>query len=315
MGGAGNPRFWLMRLPILRCAIALTLAGVVACDSSSSPSASPAPFDTIVAQGTGAVDASEDAGAQGPLTVDASEGGDVAAAQPQASTYSGSPLCNASAASVCYPDNPTTAQNCHTAPDGGAYDPDAGYADAGVACHIGSTDAGPQPQCSSSGPNQEGASCHLSSDCTVGDECVGDPGICRHYCCLGVSVCSSSEFCDIRPKAQDPSTQVPVCIPLRPCGLIDEWSDAGECPALETCAVARIDTGATSCVPTGGAAEGESCQTDHCAAGLVCLGVTCFKLCHTAVPKECSADQTCKASLPIFPNPLVGVCQTADAGY
>lgn len=304
--GTGYLRFWLMRPPILRCAIALTFSGVAACASSSPAPAPSTPLDTIVVQG--------------PVTVDASTNIDVAASQPQASSYVGSPLCNAGPQSVCYPDNlasdPTTAENCHTAPDGGAYDPDGGYADAGLACHIASSDAGPQPQCSTSGPNQEGASCHLSSDCAVGDECVGDPGVCRHYCCSGVGVCDSTQFCDIRPEAEDPSTGVPVCVPLRPCGLIDEWSDAGECPAMETCAVARVETGATSCVPTGAASEGESCKTEHCAAGLVCLGPTCFKLCHTAAANECSASQACKAALPVFPNPLVGVCETVlDSGY
>jgi hypothetical protein len=229
-------------------------------------------------------------------------------------------LCNASAATGCYPDDlaayPITARTCRAAPDGGVYDPDAGYADAALACHVTHDDAGaPIPECSPSGVNQDGASCHLSTDCASGSECVGDPGICRHYCCSGVGPCTASEFCDIRPKAQDPSTQVPVCVPIRSCGLIDQWSDAGACPAQETCAVARDDTGATSCVPVGPASEGESCAADHCAAELICLGATCFKLCHTASPVECSSKQTCKAALPLFPNPSVGVCEaSSDAG-
>jgi hypothetical protein len=307
-----------MRFPILLYAMALTGAAGSACSAESTPSSNgtafgPAPPNTL------------DAGSPAQLPsqgsdADASDGALFISTQPQAPQYVGSPLCHAGPASVCYPDNlatdPTTAQDCHTAPDGGAYDPDGGYADAGLACRITWSDAGPQPQCSTSGPNQDGASCHLSTDCALGDDCVGDPGICRHYCCSGTGPCAATDFCDIRPKAEDPDTLVPVCIPLRPCGLIDEWSDAGACPALETCAVARDDTGATSCVPIGAATEGESCQTEHCAAGLVCLGMTCYKLCHTAVPSECSTNQTCKAALPLFPNPLVGVCESAtDASY
>jgi hypothetical protein len=311
-------RVWLMRFPILLYVTALACVGVSACSlqSSSSDGASFAlgPANTLDA---GSPPESLSPGSD----ADASDGALFLSAQPPAAKYVGSPLCNATPASVCYPDNlatdPTTAQDCHTAPDGGAYDPDGGYADAGLACRITGSDAGPQPQCSPSGPNQDGASCHLSADCALGDDCVGDPGICRHYCCSGTGPCAASQFCDIRPKAEDPGTLVPVCIPLRPCGLIDEWSDAGACPAMETCAVARDETGATSCVPIGPATEGESCSTDHCAAGLVCLGaMTCYKLCHTAVPSECSTNQTCKAALPVFPNPLVGVCESAtDASY
>jgi hypothetical protein len=296
-----------MRFPTPQCALALTCLGVQACSSASSAPEGSGPLNTIV------VEASEGG--------DASESPDATTAQVPAARYFGSPLCNALVAPGCYPDNlpayPATAQNCLIAPDGGAYDVDGGYADAALACHVTRTEAGiPQSQCTTSGPNQDGASCHLSTDCAVGDECVGDPGVCRHYCCSGVGPCTATQFCDIRPKAQDPSTQVPVCIPLRPCGLIDEWSDAGECPAMETCTVARDETGATSCVPIGAAVEGESCAADHCADGLVCLGLTCFKLCHTATPTECSMNQTCKAALPLFPSPLVGVCEeSSDAGY
>jgi hypothetical protein len=318
MGRSYPPRARLMRSPILRYAMAVACLGVSGCALQSNASGgtafNPGPANTLDAGSPTEVVLSSDA--------DASETALGISTLPQAPQYFGSPLCNAGGpTSVCYPDNlatdPTTAQNCHTSPDGGAYDPDGGYADAGLACRVSGSDAGPQPQCSTAGPNQDGASCHLSTDCALGDDCVGNPGICRHYCCSGSGPCAASQFCDIRPKAEDPDTLVPVCIPLRPCGLIDEWSDAGACPAMETCAVARDETGATSCVPIGDAAEGESCKTDHCAAGLVCLGgMTCYKLCHTAVPSECSTNQTCRAALPLFPNPLVGVCESAtDASY
>jgi len=289
--------------------------GYVASSGGASASGS-ASGGSVSASGTTA--GGSGVGVSEPEPTDAAEGSDAAVVV--APTYLGSPLCNASAARGCYPDNlpayPVSARSCRTAPDGGTYDPDAGYADAALACHVSRDDAGaPLPECTPSGPNQDGASCHMSTDCAAGSECVGNPGICRHYCCSGVGPCSSSEFCDIRPKAQEPSTEVPVCVPIRSCGLIDQWSDAGACPAQETCAVARYDTGATSCVPIGTAGDGESCATDHCASGLICLGSTCFKLCHTAAPSECSKKQVCKAALPLFPNPSVGVCEaSSDAG-
>src|SRR5580698_8214921 len=182
-----------MRFPILLCAIALASLGVSACAIGESPSPAGffAPPNTIDATAsTGPSMVSPDA--------DASETTLAVGAQPPAHLYMGSPLCNFTPLSVCSPDNlasnPTTAEDCHTAPDGGAYDPDGGYADAGLACRVTMSDAGPLPQCSTSGPNQDGASCHLSTDCAVGDECVGDPGICRHYCCSGTGPCTATQF-------------------------------------------------------------------------------------------------------------------------
>jgi hypothetical protein len=296
-----------MRLRILRWALATLCVGLTACALGSTATDSiSGPPNTVVVQG--------------PEAGDASEAAQISLSPPTAALYFGNALCNASQNSGCYPDNlsndPTTTLSCNAAPDGGTYDPEGGYADAALACRVARTGAGPQAQCSLGGTNQDGASCHLSSDCTVGDECVGNPGVCRHYCCSGVGPCSATQFCDIRPKAEDPTLEVPVCIPLRPCGLIDEWSDAGVCPPMETCAVARDETGATSCVPIGGAGEGESCAKDHCGAGLICLGFACFKLCHTATSSECATGEVCKAALPLFPNPLVGICETpTDAGY
>jgi hypothetical protein len=135
---------------------------------------------------------------------------------------------------------------------------------------------------------------------------------------LGDGACGSDQFCDIQPTAKDPGELVPVCVPIRPCGLLNLWSDAGACPSAQTCAVARLDTGLTSCVAIGAAGEGDSCDTDHCASGLLCLGPTktvpghsCFRLCHTQGATECAANQICHTGRPTFLNPLVGVCEDA----
>jgi hypothetical protein len=92
------------------------------------------------------------------------------------------------------------------------------------------------------------------------------------------------------------------CILLQPCPL-----------QKETCAVVR-DDGRTSCVATGNAKAGQSCDTEHCAAGLVCLGSagerTCFTLCSTRMPAlQCASTQKCQGGLPLFPDPDIGICQ------
>src|ERR1700730_168461 len=50
----------------------------------------------------------------------------------------GSPLCNATFASVCYPDNwaATNAKSCGLVPDGGAFNFSGGNDNAQLACHI-----------------------------------------------------------------------------------------------------------------------------------------------------------------------------------
>ncbi len=265
-----------------------------------------------------------DASADATTTDEASNTFDI---MPPPATQ-GSPLCNASAVPTCMPDLPTTAKECHKAPDGGGYDPDAGYGDASLGCHVVPGDAGDEvtPECLPVGPGLEGSSCRHSTDCAPGNECVG-AGVCRHYCCSGNHACADfpdaeggallAQFCDIQPALETPLL-VPVCVPLRPCRLLNDVGGtsgaAGTCPPSETCAVVWAESGATSCVPVGDAHVGEGCETRHCAAGLMCLGGQCLKLCHTATAAQCGAGQTCRGGLPVFPDPLVGVCDhAADA--
>ena len=101
--------------------------------------------------------------------------------------------------------------------------------------------------------------------------------------------------------------EVPVCMPAHPCDLLQP----GTCPSGQTCAVVRED-GSLSCVEVGAAPAGKSCQTEHCASDLVCLGAatrTCYALCQVGKSNQCPASQTCKGGLPLFVDPSVGVCQ------
>src|SRR5579883_229078 len=169
-------------------------------------------------------------------------------AQKIRAQYQGSPLCNAVRWKGCYPDDPrtSTASECALAPDGGPYNVAGGYDNVELGCHVvrANQPLGVQPVCTPAGAGGDGATCTRGLDCAPGYECVGD-GTCRHYCCAG-SCGSEGEFCDLQATS-DTMLEVPVCMPLRPCGLLDTPSDAGSCSGGETCAVAR-DNGATSCV-------------------------------------------------------------------
>jgi hypothetical protein len=234
--------------------------------------------------------------------------------------FQGNPLCHASRAiGACYPDDPITpitATACNE--DGGG-----GDSGAGLACHVSSS--GSLPVCLPAGHGMDGDPCMASTDCAGGFECAGS-GTCRPYCCSGLSRCAAGddaggtgEFCDIQQATGTGGTEVPVCMPIRSCNLLDQLThlDGGsQCGSDETCAVVRGDNGATSCVAIGTAMVGDPCDTEHCAAGLVCLGTSqrkCYELCLTppsvapAVP-PCPAGLTCKGGQPLFPDLAVGIC-------
>ena len=271
----------------------------------STPQAADAPGPTKVVGPTGG----SDAGDAAAPTVDVDAGEVDASAAPREQNNK---LCMVS--TTCDPDTAETAASCHVAPDGGAYDPGAGYADAGLACRvqpsasIASNGLGMPTTCAVAGPGVAGAKCKLPSDCAAGLDCVGE-GVCRHYCCAGNSQCSSQEFCDVQSLAFATTTKVPVCMPIQPPGGCSLWPK-GSCTA-GTCAIVH-DDGTTGCVETGPKLAGESCDVDHCAFGLVCLGALnarlCYALCDTR-GTSCTAPQTCQGGLPLFQDPNVGVCQ------
>jgi hypothetical protein len=113
-------------------------------------------------------------------------------------------------------------------------------------------------------------------------------------------------------------------MPVRPCGLPGESTDAGRCAqGNETCAVVLVglvsdSVPAASCVQAGMAGVGASCEVDHCAPGLTCIGSwgnkICYTLCDTTdASSECVGSQVCSGGLPLFPDPTTGVCKQAVA--
>jgi hypothetical protein len=275
-----------------------------------------------------------------PYTPNASDAGQPEAmALPDTTSgiappFQGSPLCNASLVTgCCYPDNPTNPQACAQAvcspgPDAGASDSAGAFAAVTLGCHVYPTGGAPNaataagalsgapnvaPGCLPAGLGVDGVLCSGPSSCASSYECVGGsggfPGTCQHYCCQGTAACTDGQFCDIQPTTAEPATNVPVCMPIDPCPLLV----SGACGPYNsrTCAVVR-DDGRTSCVAIGNAKAGESCDTEHCAMNLVCLGSpgqrTCFALCHTKNP-QCPAPQKCQGGPPFFPEPDVGICQ------
>ncbi len=221
---------------------------------------------------------------------------------------------------MCDPDVPYTASSCDKAPDGGAYDPSAGYGDSILACRVqpssagNSSDLGLGPLCSVAGSGTAGDACTTATDCAAGFDCVGKD-VCRHYCCAGNSQCGAQEYCDIQPLATANTTRVPVCMPVVACSLESALpmpvANALACGTMETCGIVRED-GTTGCVEVGDVTAGNPCDTGHCQAGLVCLGALnarlCYPLCNTT-QSQCAAPMTCQGGLPLFQDPTVGVCR------
>lgn len=241
-----------------------------------------------------------------PSDASASVGSDSAAGDAGARAYEGSPLCNALKSTArCFPDDPT-ATGCEQEQDAAA----AGDAAIDWACRAGPSIAA-GPICTVAGNGKDGDACQRGTDCAAGFECVGN-GQCRRYCCENLCPASGSRpaFCDIQPTAESSSRRVPVCTPVRSCKLLTE----GYCGPNETCAVVRAD-GTTSCVARGSVPVGGSCDEEHCAAGLVCLGPLgsrkCFQLCRTAADdcKTATTKLQCRAAAPLFPDPAVGICE------
>jgi hypothetical protein len=246
----------------------------------------------------------------------------------------GNPLCRLSQASAdgglygCNPDQPASSIDC--AMDGGAAAGDGGS----YACRVQpappsssgmNSPTTPATGCSaSSGDRVDDAECTTSNDCAPTFECVGTAGgtagRCRQYCCAGNSACGdpdaglATRFCDVQFLNQASATPVPVCMPIDPCNLQDQLLAATPptCPQTQTCAVVRED-GQTGCVDIGGQGPGDSCERDHCQAGLVCLGApgqrVCYTLCDTQNGAQCTAPEKCQGGLPLFQDPRVGVCR------
>jgi hypothetical protein len=324
-----------VRTSRFHCAFALgaVVAGAAACTASSSAGTefvdSPGPVGST-SNGTSS------AAAEGAFAEDAAPALGVAA------VVIGSPLCNAMAESDCYPDlqsgqcellndaaliaSSASADAAASAADASALldaslDARVGADAAGAfGCHVAQTSAtAVTPICVTAGPGGDGSACATVSDCAPGFECVG-AGTCRRYCCGGT--CDDTHFCDVQSEVasgvDEAGVVVPVCMPVTPCALPGESADAGGCGVQgRGCAVVLVGTAtdlapAASCVDTGAAGVGESCDVEHCADGLTCIGSwgngICYMLCDAAVP-TCPAGQVCSGGLPLFPDPLTGVCK------
>jgi hypothetical protein len=240
------------------------------------------------------------------------------AAPPKATSYRGNPLCRVTADS-CMPDDDgyrrtANTLECATPP------PDAGDAAAmesyeSSACRVTRTEGVIAPKCvdKAASDGGDGAICTDGLDCAAGFDCVaGDKGTktCRHYCCGGTCKGHTSQnggatFCDVQ-SLTDVNLKAPVCMPLKRCTLLG----TGECTQFESCAVVT-ESGDTGCVATGEAQVGASCDEDHCAATLTCLGLPgarkCFKLCKVS-SGECGPMQVCTTST-VFKDPKFGICQ------
>lgn len=230
-----------------------------------------------------------------PPTPITSDGG------PPKSQYKWNPLCHLEQNPVCVPDDDgrSTAlgPKCTTGDDHG--------------CRLARNMTALGPAC---GPTTEkgldGVACQTGADCARGFDCVeGTKGnVCRRYCCAGSCGTNTSQnggdtFCDVQ-KLVDPMAKGPVCMPLKRCTLLK----AGECADNETCAT--VGEGRTGCVAKGEAGIGKSCDEQHCAAELTCIGVPgsrkCYQLCKVSA-SGCPSNQMCKTSA-AFSDSSFGVC-------
>lgn len=233
------------------------------------------------------------------------------AAPPPKDAYRGSPLCHLNEG-TCDPDDDGSKPNASYAkPCAKAPDPDAGTVSAPEGCRISGT--GAIPACLEANPSgTDGAKCESGAECAPGFDCVvsGDAAYCRRYCCSGSCGTHRSQngaetFCDVQ-TLEGSTTKAPVCMPIKTCKLFT----VGECAETETCSVVT-DDGTTGCVANGDAKVGEACDTEHCSAGLTCLGQAgsrkCLQLCRSKTGPTCPANQFCKTAT-IFPDPAIGVC-------
>lgn len=241
------------------------------------------------------------------------------------SPASGSPLCGIAGRDKkqCLPDDDgrTTplaynATACAENPDAGSDSADAGAQ--APACRLVEEDGAYVPRCKKDVANPsgvDGVACSKGTDCAPGFDCVdGEKGaVCRRYCCSGscesqTSLNGGPTFCDVQTLVdyRRDDVKAPVCMPVKTCKLLRD----GECSAMETCAVIN-EKGDTGCVALGAAKAGDSCDKEHCASGLTCLGSPgdrrCYKLCKVD-GKDCGPMQTCTTAS-IFQDTSFGVCK------
>lgn len=191
-----------------------------------------------------------------------------------------------------------------------------GSGGAGVAsldCQITPTGSTPTSVCAAVGTGALNAPCQSSSDCGPGLGCASDGAatqpsvaLCRPYCCGDFEDCPAHTFCAKEPMAENPSRNIPVCMPVTPCQLLTD----GACAADQTCSIVRAD-GTASCVTKG---VGQFCQACPCAAGFTCSATgICQKICHTSAQGngECGLG-TCQGGSMNLPSGI-GLCVGGEA--
>lgn len=245
------------------------------------------------------------------------------ASYDEKSAAAGSPLCGIVAGqSQCLPDDDGQTSLAYgvkpCAEDAGP--PNVDNEDGGrggtPACRLVAKEGDISPTCNTDNADPrgvDGVSCSKGSDCAPGFDCVeGEKGpVCRRYCCSGSCEQQSSRsggptFCDIQRLIDFKSHNAPVCMPVKTCALLRD----GDCSDEETCAVVN-EKGDTGCVTKGPVRAGESCEADHCASDLTCLGSPgdrrCYKLCRVD-GSDCGPMQTCSTGA-VFQDTTFGVCQ------
>lgn len=238
-----------------------------------------------------------------------------------ASALIGSPLCNVTTSPMarCVPDEDGVSTR-YEAFAVCAYAP-TNNGNSAMGCRVRREDAGAaQPLCEGANTaGTDGTSCVSGTDCAPGYDCIeGDKGAtCRRYCCLdacdGQAAQSGGKtFCDVQ-RVVGGNVVAPVCMPVKPCKLLS----AGQCAMNETCSIVNA-SGDTGCVTAGTAVAGDSCDAEHCASGLSCIGQPgakrCYQLCKVSAAGSCPSGTTCKTTS-LFKDPAYGVCQKAMATY
>lgn len=213
------------------------------------------------------------------------------------------------------PDNPTA---CLVKDGGTSVSDGGGYNGSELACRVvQTTSQGTASECVAAGSHGDGASCTSGADCAPGFECVGTPGACHHYCCDD-AFCTSNTiflannpgnyFCDVQPEAASANVKVPVCMLAQPCDLLQNGCGDGMTCTL----VDALNSDLTSCVAIGTAQVGESCEINHCAADMICVGPygqrTCQQLCDQSV-HTCTYPQQCDSQWPQLAKFNVGICE------
>jgi hypothetical protein len=150
--------------------------------------------------------------------------------------------------------------------------------------------------CKPAGDRPKDSPCTLNSECSKGLACID--GSCQPLCaknedCGGGGTCSGITY------QGTPVTGVGVCsVPCDPFG--------NSCPSGRAC---RFTTdGGTSCFPSAGGRDGDTCTDDlACGPGLVCgdAGV-CTPICEA--PSSCPTGGECQPTALTYQGRTYGFC-------